>query len=122
MNYLLSYDISNDKSRKRVSDYLLEKGFLRIQNSVFLGEIHITKIDDILENICLLVDKKRIQYFVSQLTKKIIKISLILEKMKTITCIKMKFYIYKWGAKIYGEEKDSKKSTNYFNRWRKNRR
>ena len=57
MNYLLSYDISNDKSRKRVSDYLLEKGFLRIQNSVFLGEIHITKIDDILENICLLVDK-----------------------------------------------------------------
>ena len=58
MNYLLSYDISNDKSRKRVSDYLIEKGFLRIQNSVFLGEIHITKIDDILENICLLVDKK----------------------------------------------------------------
>ena len=58
MNYLLSYDISNDKSRKRVSDYLLEKGFLRVQNSVFLGEIHITKIDDILENICLLVDKK----------------------------------------------------------------
>ena len=54
MNYLLSYDISNDKSRKRVSDYLIEKGFLRIQNSVFLGEIHITKIDDILENICLL--------------------------------------------------------------------
>ena len=48
MNYLLSYDISNDKSRKRVSDYLLEKGFLRIQNSVFLGEIHITKIDNIL--------------------------------------------------------------------------
>ena len=60
MNYLLSYDISNDKSRKRVSDYLIEKGFLRIQNSVFLGEIHITKIDDILENICLIVDEDSI--------------------------------------------------------------
>ena len=49
MNYLLSYDISNDKVRRKVFEYLLEKGFLRIQNSVFLGEIHITKIDDILE-------------------------------------------------------------------------
>ncbi|BEO98072.1 CRISPR-associated endonuclease Cas2 [Fusobacterium polymorphum] len=57
MNYLLSYDISNDKVRRKVFEYLLEKGFLRVQNSVFLGEIHITKIDDILENICLLVDK-----------------------------------------------------------------
>ena len=62
MNYLLSYDVSNDKSRKRVSDYLIEKGFLRIQNSVFLGEIHVTKIDDILENICLLVNKDEVLY------------------------------------------------------------
>ncbi|PHI12006.1 CRISPR-associated endonuclease Cas2 [Fusobacterium polymorphum] len=69
MNYLLSYDISNDKSRKRVSDYLLEKGFLRIQNSVFLGEIHITKIDDILENICLLVDKKEDSIFCIPINK-----------------------------------------------------
>ena len=69
MNYLLSNDISNDKSRKRVSDYLLEKGFLRIQNSVFLGEIHITKIDDILENICLLVDKKEDSIFCIPINK-----------------------------------------------------
>ena len=69
MNYLLSYDISTDKSRKRVSDYLLEKGFLRIQNSVFLGEIHITKIDDILENICLLVDKDEDSIFCIPINK-----------------------------------------------------
>ena len=69
MNYLLSYDISNDKSRKRVSDYLLEKGFLRVQNSVFLGEIHITKLDDILENICLLVDKKEDSIFCIPINK-----------------------------------------------------
>lgn len=69
MNYLLSYDISNDKSRKRVSDYLIEKGFLRIQNSVFLGEIHVTKIDDILENICLLVNKDEDSIFCVPINK-----------------------------------------------------
>ena len=69
MNYLLSYDISNDKSRKRVSDYLIEKGFLRIQNSVFLGEIHITKIDDILENICLIVDEDEDSIFCVPINK-----------------------------------------------------
>lgn len=69
MNYLLSYDISDDKNRKRVSDYLIEKGFLRIQNSVFLGEIHITKIDDILENICLLVDKDEDSIFCVPINK-----------------------------------------------------
>ena len=69
MNYLLSYDISNDKIRKRVSDYLIEKGFLRIQNSVFLGEIHITKIDDILENICLLVDEDEDSIFCVPINK-----------------------------------------------------
>ena len=85
MNYLLSYDISNDKVRKKVFDYLLEKGFLRIQNSVFLGEINVSKIDDIL---------KKIQYFVFQLTKRIMRIFLILEKIVTITYTKMKFFIY----------------------------
>ena len=69
MNYLLSYDISNDKSRKRVSDYLIEKGFLRIQNSVFLGEIHVTKIDDILENICLLANKDEDSIFCVPINK-----------------------------------------------------
>ena len=44
MNYLVSYDMSNNKNRKKISDYLLEKGFLRIQKSVFLGEIVKTKI------------------------------------------------------------------------------
>ena len=58
MNYLVSYDMSNNKNRKKISDYLLEKGFLRIQKSVFLGEIVKTKIEDILENICLFLDKE----------------------------------------------------------------
>lgn len=57
MNYLLAYDISDNRNRKKVSDYLIEKGFLRIQNSVFMGEIASSKINEILENVCMLIDE-----------------------------------------------------------------
>ena len=69
MNYLVSYDMSNNKNRKKISDYLLEKGFLRIQKSVFLGERVKTKIEDILENICLIVDKKEDSIFCVPINK-----------------------------------------------------
>ena len=51
MNYILTYDISNNKIRKRVSDLLKDKGFLRVQRSVFIGEIFGNKIQAILEEI-----------------------------------------------------------------------
>lgn len=63
MNYLVSYDIGENKVRKNISDYLIEKGFLRIQNSVFLGEISSSKIYDILENICSIVNEKEDSIF-----------------------------------------------------------
>lgn len=34
---LIVYDISDDKTRKRLADYLKSKGFTRIQRSVFIG-------------------------------------------------------------------------------------
>ena len=37
MNYMISYDISNNRVRKLVSDHLINNGFIRIQKSVFLG-------------------------------------------------------------------------------------
>lgn len=40
MIYFVMYDIENDKVRKKVSDYLLEKGLYRVQRSIFLGETH----------------------------------------------------------------------------------
>lgn len=51
MNYILTYDISNNKIRKRVSDLLIDKGFIRVQRSVFIGEIFGNKIQAILEEI-----------------------------------------------------------------------
>ena len=41
MNYMVSYDISNNKVRKLVSDHLINNGFIRIQKSVFLGEVKV---------------------------------------------------------------------------------
>lgn len=39
MNYILAYDIHNDRTRKKISDLLIDKGFIRVQRSVFIGEI-----------------------------------------------------------------------------------
>ncbi len=60
MNYLILYDIEHNKVRTMVAKYLLEKGCIRIQKSVFLAhtnnkkfeEIHRTliEINDIYEN------------------------------------------------------------------------
>jgi CRISPR-associated endonuclease Cas2 len=37
MNFILSYDISNDRKRTRLAQLLLEQGCVRLQKSVFWG-------------------------------------------------------------------------------------
>ncbi|MBS5790228.1 CRISPR-associated endonuclease Cas2 [Fusobacterium sp.] len=39
MKYIISYDISSSKIRKEFSDFLLSENFIRIQKSVFIGNI-----------------------------------------------------------------------------------
>ena len=39
MNYIISYDLKNSYNRKQLSDYLKSYGFIRIQKSVFWGDI-----------------------------------------------------------------------------------
>lgn len=39
MKFIISYDISNSYKRKEISDFLISCNFIRIQKSVFLGEI-----------------------------------------------------------------------------------
>lgn len=51
MNYILTYDICNDKVRRRISELLINKGFIRVQRSVFIGEISENKIEKILGEI-----------------------------------------------------------------------
>lgn len=42
------YDISKNKSRKNISDILLEYGLYRIQLSVFFGKINKNEFDEII--------------------------------------------------------------------------
>jgi len=47
MNYLILYDISNNKIRTLIAKYLESKGCIRIQKSVFLSHSNHKKFDEI---------------------------------------------------------------------------
>lgn len=63
MNYIMSYDISSNKTRKIVSDFLIDKGFVRIQRSVFLGECCLYEMKNMVEYICNLLNEKEDSIF-----------------------------------------------------------
>jgi CRISPR-associated protein Cas2 len=43
------YDISKDRTRKKIADRCLDFGLQRVQKSVFLGEVAGNRVDEILE-------------------------------------------------------------------------
>src|SRR5690554_272737 len=47
MNYLVLYDIENNKVRTLVAKFLLKRGCIRVQKSVFLGHSEHKKFDEI---------------------------------------------------------------------------
>ena len=47
MTYLLVYDITNDKLRKKIADCLIAQGFERLQFSVFIGNRNLENYKDI---------------------------------------------------------------------------
>ncbi len=51
MTYLITYDITNDKVRKLISKFLLSKGCIRIQKSVFMANTEHGKFKDIHETL-----------------------------------------------------------------------
>lgn len=57
MNYVLSYDIEEDKARDKLSQYLKRYG-VRIHQSVFLIEISKSKLDNFLLEIMKIVENK----------------------------------------------------------------
>ena len=59
MNYMISYDIGNNRVRKLVSDYLINNGFIRIQKSVFLGEVKVETYKKVVIYIETIIDKDR---------------------------------------------------------------
>ena len=57
MKYLITYDIENDKRRKKISDELEAFGY-RVNYSVFESELNQTKLRKLKEKIEELVDVK----------------------------------------------------------------
>ena len=57
MKYLITYDIENNKRRKKLSDELEAYGY-RVNYSVFECELNKTKFKKLIEKIEELVDKK----------------------------------------------------------------
>ncbi len=54
MNYMIMYDIENNKVRRMISKYLLQQGCIRIQKSVFMansGHAHFNAIHETLKDI-----------------------------------------------------------------------
>ncbi len=45
--YLVVYDISSDKARKKVADHLLNLGLVRAQFSVFIGTLEKNRLDEL---------------------------------------------------------------------------
>lgn len=58
MNYIIAYDIVDDKKRRIISELLLDNGFLRVQKSVFIGDIKIKSLEKLLHKICNQLDEK----------------------------------------------------------------
>ena len=41
------YDISSNKTRKKVADRCLDYGLYRVQKSVFLGDLEVNRVDEV---------------------------------------------------------------------------
>ncbi len=57
MNYLVTYDIENDKKRKKISDELEAFG-VRVNYSVFECELNKTKLKTLIKKLEELIDKR----------------------------------------------------------------
>lgn len=56
MRVIVAYDIIKNKIRNRIIDILLENGLIRIQKSVFLGEIKKKKLKKVVKRVENIID------------------------------------------------------------------
>lgn len=66
---LITYDIVEDKTRKKVADTLLNYGMQRLQYSVFLGRLKPYLYKPIKKNITSLIDAKQDKVYIFTLPK-----------------------------------------------------
>lgn len=65
----LIYDISDDRTRKKVYDLAKEKGLYRVQNSVFLGNISKIIKNEITKEIEKIIDLKEDSVYIFKMTQ-----------------------------------------------------
>lgn len=63
------YDISSDRSRKKVADECKNQGLYRVQKSVFLGSLNSNRVDEIVEKSRELIDVKTDSLYVIPICK-----------------------------------------------------
>ncbi len=78
MYYIISYDIASDKKRRHIFDFLRDKGFYRIQKSVFLGEFCLDELHFLIETLETFISKEEDSIFCIPFTQ---------EEYKKITSI-----------------------------------
>ncbi|BFI75720.1 CRISPR-associated endonuclease Cas2 [Sulfurisphaera ohwakuensis] len=54
MLYIVFYDISDDGMRNRVADVLKKKGLVRVQYSVFIGDLNSARLKDVIASLRVL--------------------------------------------------------------------
>lgn len=59
MLYVVFYDITDDSLRNKVSGFLKSKGLLRVQFSVFLGELNTSRLRDVEAGLRLLMKGRK---------------------------------------------------------------
>lgn len=69
MNYVIMYDIVDNKSRRHVTEMLMDKGFIRVQKSVFIGEFKRKDISLFINKLTKKLDKKKDSLLCMQVNK-----------------------------------------------------
>lgn len=62
---LITYDISKNNTRRKLSDALKAYGCIRVQKSVFLGDMKRRYLDDIINKFLPVFDKDDKLYFIT---------------------------------------------------------
>lgn len=63
MYYIISYDIASNKKRRHIFNFLRDKGFYRIQKSVFLGEFYLDELQLLTEKLKTFISKEEDSIF-----------------------------------------------------------
>jgi len=93
MKIVVSYDIIENKKRQKVIDILEGYGFLRVQKSVFLGDIKIRKIRELLFELSGVIDLEKDALCILNICEKCYGKGIFISKNMNYKMIEEEFFI-----------------------------